>query len=142
MPQTWLCFTAVSSINHECRGRQGLISQAVCVQQESRSARTHLVVLSLHASLVDLLQRVLGELDHLLHSVCRGLGTTAGKPVRKIHCLTHAKIYGLKECLVQIILVGCFPHHHFLLLFANTSVPLRPAQGWNGLQWPQFQVKR
>lgn len=36
--------------------------------------------------------------------------------MRKTHCLTHTKKYGLKEWLVQISLVGCFPHHHFLLL--------------------------
>lgn len=116
MPQTWLCFTVVSSTNHECRGGTRLFSWAVCVQQESRSSKTHLVVIPLHAGLVDLLQRVLGELDHLLHCVCRGLGTAAGKPMRKTHCLTHTKKYGLKEWLVQISLVGCFPHHHFLLL--------------------------
>lgn len=34
MPQAWLYFTVVSSLNHECRGGQGLLSQAVCVQQE------------------------------------------------------------------------------------------------------------
>lgn len=117
MPQTWLCF-AVSSINRECRGGQGLLSWAVCVQQESRSTRTHLVVMSLHAGLADLLQRVLGELDHLLHCVCRGLRTPVGTPMRKRHCLTHAKRDCLKESLV-----GCFPHHHFPLLVANPVCP-------------------
>lgn len=50
------------------------------------------MVKSFHAGLADLLQRVLGELDDLLHCLCRRLGTTLGKPVRKMHYLIHAKI--------------------------------------------------
>lgn len=43
------------------------------------------MVNSLQAGLVDLLQRVLGELDNLLHRLCRGLGTKLGNLVRKTH---------------------------------------------------------
>lgn len=71
------------------------------------------MVKSLHAGLVDLLQCVLGELDDLLHRLCRGLVTTLGKPVRKMHCLMHAKIPWLKGCLfhslgIQISSARCF----------------------------------
>lgn len=74
------------------------------------------MVKSLHAGLVDLLQRVLGELDDVLHRLCRGLGTTLRKKVRKMHCLMHAKIPWLKGCLfcslgTQISSVRCFPRH-------------------------------
>lgn len=46
------------------------------------------MVSSLQAGLVDLLQRVLGELDNFLHCLCRRLGTKLGKLVRSIHHLT------------------------------------------------------
>lgn len=129
----------VSSINHKCRGGQGLLSWAVCVQQESTRTRPHLVVMSLHAGLVDLLQSVLGELDHLLHCVCRGLGTAAGKAIRKMSCLTHAKICWLKGCLVQISLVGCFPHHPLPTAGCKYLCALQTCPR---LKWSQFQVKK
>lgn len=56
------------------------------------------MVKSFHAGLADLLQSVLGELDDLLHRLCRRLGTTLGKPVTKMHYLIHAKITWLKKC--------------------------------------------
>lgn len=46
------------------------------------------MVSSLQAGLVDLLQCVLGELDNLLHCLCRRLRTKLEKLVRNIHHLT------------------------------------------------------
>lgn len=74
------------------------------------------MVKSFHAGLADLLQRVLGELDDLLHRLCRRLGTTLGKIVRKMHYLIHAKITWLKKCLfcgleTQISSMRCLSHY-------------------------------
>lgn len=93
------------------------------------------MVKSFHAGLADLLQRVLGELDDLLHRLCRGLGTTLGKRVRKMHCLTHAKITWLKGCLFRslgtpVSSMRCLPHHlqpsyHWLYILVCPQTCLR-----------------
>lgn len=104
------------------------------------------MVKSLHAGLADLLQRVLGELDDLLHCLCRGL-EMLGKNCEKMHCLTHAKTLGLKGCLfrgleIQISSAGCFLHNplpfcHWLYIPACLSdLPQ------TGLKWSRYQAER
>lgn len=90
------CFLKHLEVGEHLRGNAEDPQEVdVCVSQhrllflQTLTAQLHnFMVSSLQAGLVDLLQCVLGELDNLLHCLCRRLRTKLEKLVRNIHHLT------------------------------------------------------